>query len=174
MASGVKVHKASKKIAERAICCFEIEFEGDPLDVNTTGDLYLTRKRDTPYRAAVVYAIYQFERFNSAKGEFISSKEYAVFDGRILYPSVSIFPRCQGKATLTSTVLLEVEFEPRSLQQMNTYCLYYFCKPCVQAVILLKYFPKHAADSRLLAVSLRQLPSSTAAGPVARRRSPTP
>ncbi len=169
MAKGVNIHEARKKIEEKPF--FEIEFEGDPSDNRTTGDLYLTRNNGARQSAVVIAAVSEFYKFNVKNGYFFSvSQEYVLFDGRIRHPSLAIFPRSLDKETLRSTVLLEVEFEPRSLQSMNAYCMEYFRTPCVRAVVLLKFFPQHAANPR----PSRRCPSSIAAGPAARRPSPTP
>ena len=147
---GVKVFTARKKIAARRCYFFEIEFEGNLSDDRLTGDLYLTRKNDIAQSAAVITATSEFYQFNRANGNFFSiSKEYIVFDGRIRHPSAAIFPHFQRRETLNSTVLLEVEVEPRSLQAMHAYCLHYFRKPCVRAVLLFKFFPQHADNRRL-------------------------
>jgi hypothetical protein len=155
VATGVQILTAREKIDEGKYS-FEIEFEGDPSGYKATGDLFVSREMDGPYNIAVCNVIAKFVEFNDENGDIFSSssKEYVVFDGRIRHPSLTIFPHLSGRETMDSALLLEVEFEPRSLHAMNSYCLHYFRTPCVRAVLLFKYFPQHAADRRFAAVAV--------------------
>jgi hypothetical protein len=165
VAKGVKVCKARQIICEIPRYFFEIEFEGTPSNHRTRGDLFLIKKNDMPQTLAVMIAGSRFEDFRTKNGGFFSpGQEYGVFDGRIRHPSMTFFSRFQQRESLNATVLLEVEFEPRSLQTMHTYCLHYFRKPCVRAVLLLKYSPPRADNPSLfaaVAVLYRRAPGCT-------------
>jgi hypothetical protein len=169
VAAGVKVHEAMDQIDERPCYVFEIEFEdGPPGSEITTGDVYLIRRcDDVPQSIAVCNAIGDFVNFNNANGEpFVAARTPCVLGSRIRRPSMAVYPCPPGPVdveALLPTVLLEVEFEPRSLQAMHAYCLDYFREPCVRAVLLLKYFPQHAANRTLfeaVAVLYRRAPPS--------------
>jgi hypothetical protein len=151
VATGVTVHEAKIQIEDRPFYIFEIEFDYGPSDEITTGDVYLIRRCDDVIQSmAAGNVIGDFVRFNHANGDYFSvCKEYGLYDNRIRRPSMVVCPRFQGQETLNSTVLLEVEFEPRSLQAMHAFCLAYFREPCVRAVLLFKYFPQHAANRTL-------------------------
>jgi hypothetical protein len=151
VAKGVKVHKARNQMDKRPCYFFEIEFEGCPSHKWAKGDVYLVRRKDdVPQSMATHTVIGDFALFNSANGRhFTVSREYGVFGDRIRHPSMTVFPHSHGLETLNSTVLMEVEFEPRSLQAMHAHCLRYFRKPCVRALLLFKYFPQHPANRTL-------------------------
>jgi hypothetical protein len=151
VAKGVNVDNAMNQMDEWPGCLFEIEFEGGASGEITMGDLYLIKRTDDVAQSmAAGNIIADFVRFNQDNGEHFSvSMEYGVFGNRIRHPTLAVFPRSHGQETLNSTVLVEVEFEPRSLQAMHAYCLAYFREPCVRAVLLVKYFPQHAANRTL-------------------------
>ena len=166
VATGVTVHEATIQIEDRPFYIFEMEFEYGPSGEITTGDVYLIRRCDDVIQSiAVGNVIGDFVRFNHANGDYFSvCKEYSLYDNRIRRPSMAVFPHFQGQVTLNSTVLLEVEFEPRSLQAMHAFCLAYFREPCVRAVLLFNYFPQHAANRTLfeaVAVLFRRGPAGS-------------
>jgi hypothetical protein len=168
VATGVNVQEVMDQIDERPCYVFEIEFERGPLAEITTGDVYLIRRYDdVPQSIAVCKIVYYFGCFIENNDEpffTTSSRQYGVFGNRMRCPSMAVYPWFLGQqASLSPTVLVEVEFEPRSLQAMHAYCLDYFRDPCVLAVLLFKYFPQHAANRTLfeaVAVLYRRGPPS--------------
>ncbi len=165
--TGVDIHEALNQVDERPYYVFEIEFEGGSSGEISTGDVYLIRRYDDVSQSmAVGKIIRDFGNFSDGNGEpfFTTSNECGVFGNRIRRPSMSVYPWPPGQQyALSPTVLVEVEFEPRSLEAMHAYCLDYFHEPCVRAVLLFKYFPQHAANRTLfeaVAVLYRRRPPS--------------
>ena len=152
VAKEITVHRDIKKFDCQRFkqFFFEIEYNGNYSDPKVKGDLYLTRVRDFIHGVAMSFlGVRVFDYYTANDRMFSFNSEYLVFHPRIRRPSLAIFSRFQRRETDNSTVLFEVEFEPRSLQTMHAFCLEYFCKPCVRSVLLFKFSRRLAEPARL-------------------------
>jgi hypothetical protein len=151
VAKGVKVITATNKISKRFRYIFEIDFALSPLDDKTIGNLYLISKHDKLRGQIEGCAVLAFGASNVVTNNyFIVCKEYFTYGDRVRWPAVAILPaNPDNQGQLHSTVLVEVEFEPRSLQAMHSHCLHYFDDPWLRSVLLFKFFPQHAQDPRV-------------------------
>ena len=129
---------------------FEIEFKGDHADNRTVGDVYLSRIEDIAHNMAVQFITNKLFIFGERSGFFFLESEHLVFDGKIRRPSQAVFPKIQGQTTnVNASVLIEVEFEPRSLHTMHLFCMEYFRLPTVRAVLLFKFSRRNAEQPHL-------------------------